>query len=160
MQPKPEDYRTYFADTFKDHRVVDAYRHRPPYPDEVFDILANLITDEPRAVLDVGAGSGDIARKVVGFVERVDAVDFSLNMIERGKQLPNGNSPHLHWIYGKVEEVQLTPPYTLITAGSSIHWLEWEKVFPLFRKHAAPKAALMFTVSIGSGSIWRPDGSL
>jgi hypothetical protein len=22
MQPKPEDYRTYFAGTFKDHRVV------------------------------------------------------------------------------------------------------------------------------------------
>ncbi len=32
MQSKPEDYRTYFAETFKDHRVVDAYRHRPPYP--------------------------------------------------------------------------------------------------------------------------------
>src|SRR5947209_10960810 len=138
MQPKPEDYRTYFADTFKDQRVVDAYRYRPPYPEEVFDILANLITDEPRAVLDVGAGSGDIARNVVDFVERVDAVDFSQHMIERGKQLPNGNAPQLHWIYGKVEEVQLTPPYTLITAGSSIHWLEWKQVFPLFRSILTP----------------------
>jgi len=142
MQPKPEDYRTYFADTFKDQRVVDAYRYRPPYPEEVFDILANLITDEPRAVLDVGAGSGDIARNVVDFVERVDAVDFSQHMIERGKQLPNGNAPQLHWIYGKVEEVQLTPPYTLITAGSSIHWLEWKQVFPLFRSILTPHGYL------------------
>lgn len=76
MQPKPEDYRTYFVDTFKDHRAADAYRHRPPYPDEVFDILANLITDEPRAVLDIGAGSGDIARGVVDFVESVSALSL------------------------------------------------------------------------------------
>ncbi len=138
MQPKPENPRTYFANTFKDQRVVDAYRHRPPYPDEVFEILASLIIDEPRAVLDVGAGSGDIARKLVGFVERIDAVDFSQNMIERGKQLPNGDAPHLRWIYGKVEEVQLSPPYALITAGSSIHWLEWEKAFPLFRSVLTP----------------------
>jgi ubiquinone/menaquinone biosynthesis C-methylase UbiE len=142
MQSKPEDARTYFADTFKDHRVVNAYRHRAPYPDEVFDILASLITDEPRAVLDVGAGFGDIARKLVNFVERVDAVDFSQNMIERGKQLPNGDSPHLRWIYGKVEEVHLSPPYTLITAGSSIHWMEWEKAFPLFRSVLTPHGYL------------------
>lgn len=133
MQPKPEDFSTHYAETFKDHYVVDAYRYRPPYPDEVFTILANLITDEPRTVLDVGAGSGDIARRLVDFVERVDAVDFSQNMIETGKQLPNGEHPHLHWIYGKIEEVPLSPPYALITAGSSIHWTEWAIAFPRFR---------------------------
>ena len=133
MQPQPEDLRTSLADAFKVQRVVDAYQHRPPYPPEVFDILTSLITDEPRTVLDVGAGSGDIARHLVNTVEQVDAVDFSQSMIERGKHLPNGDSPHLRWIYGKVEEVQLSPPYALITAGSSIHWLEWEKAFPLFR---------------------------
>ena len=142
MPPKPEDYRTYFADTFKDQRVVDAYRHRPPYPDEVFGILASLIADEPRAVLDVGAGSGDLARRLVDFAERVDAVDVSQNMLERGKQLPKGDSPHLHWIDGKVEEVSLSPPYALITAGSSIHWMEWEKVFPLFRSILTPHGYL------------------
>src|SRR5260221_3528759 len=138
MQPKPEDFSTYYAETFKDHHVVDAYRYRPPYPDEVFTILAGLITDEPRTVLDVGAGSGDIARRLVDFVERVDAVDFSQNMIEMGKQLPNGTHPHLHWIYGKVEEVSLAPPYALITAGSSIHWTDWPIAFPRFRSMLTP----------------------
>jgi hypothetical protein len=106
MQSKPQDFRTFYADTFKDHCVVDAYRHRPPYPDEVFDILASLVTDEPRTVLD-------IARRLVDVARRVDAVDFSQNMIERGKQLPDGDHPHVHWIYGKVEEVQLSPPFTI-----------------------------------------------
>ena len=116
MQPKPENFGSYYPELFKNQQVVNAYRYRPPYPQEVFTILASLIVDEPRTVLDVGSGSGDIARPLVEFVERIDAVDFSQNMIDMGKQLPNGNHPHLHWIYGKVEEVPLTPPYALITA--------------------------------------------
>ncbi len=142
MQPKPEHFGSYYAEAFKDHEVVDAYRYRPPYPDEVFDILAGLIVDEPRTVLDVGAGPGDIARRMVDFVERVDAVDFSENMIERGKQLFNGDHPRLHWIYGRVEEVPLAPPYALITAGSSVHWMEWAIAFPRFRAMLTPNGSL------------------
>src|SRR6266705_1097874 len=142
MQSKPERFGTEYAEAFKDQRVVDLYRYRPPYPAEVFDILAALIVDEPRSVLDVGAGSGDIARRLVGFVERVDAVDFSLNMIQSGKLLPNGDHPHLHWIYGKVEDVPLAPPYALITAGSSIHWPAWEVAFPRFHSMLSPHGSL------------------
>ncbi|HEX3640160.1 MAG TPA: class I SAM-dependent methyltransferase, partial [Ktedonobacteraceae bacterium] len=99
----------------------------------VFNILASLLTDEPRAMLDVGTGSGDIARHCVEFVDRVDAVDCSPAMLEKGKHLSNGDHPRLNWIVGKVEEVALTPPYALITAGSSIHWTEWSLAFPRFR---------------------------
>jgi len=142
MQPKPEHFGTSFAEAFKDQRVVDAYSYRPPYPNEVFVILSGLITDEPRAILDVGAGSGDIARHLVDVVERVDAVDFSLHMIEMGKGLPNGDHPHLQWIYGKVEDVPLSPLYALITAGSSIHWTEWSVAFPRFRSVLTPNGSL------------------
>lgn len=142
MHPQPENPRTFFADTFKDQRVVEAYRHRPPYPQEVFEILTTLMTDEPRAILDVGAGSGDLARHLVTVAQRVDAVDFSQHMIEQGKQLPGGDAPQLQWISGKIEEVPLAAPYALITAGSSIHWLEWEKVFPLFRRILTSRGSL------------------
>ncbi len=142
MQPKPEHFGTYYAEAFKDDQVVDAYRYRPPYPQEVFSILGGLITIEPRTVLDVGAGSGDIARLLVPQVERVDAVDFSRSMIEQGKRLPNGDHPHLHWIYGKIEEVPLSPPYALITAGSSIHWPDWSIAFPRFQAVLAPAGFL------------------
>ena len=85
MQPKPENFGTSYAEAFKDSHVVEAYRFRPPYPQEVFAMLASLMVDEPKAVLDVGTGLGDIARPLVELVERVDAVDFSQNMIEQGK---------------------------------------------------------------------------
>ncbi len=142
MHPKPESFGTNYAEEFKKQQVVDAYRYRPPYPQEVFDILTHLITDEPRAVLDVGAGSGDIARHLIDAVERIDAVDFSHHMIERGKQLPNGNHPHLNWIHGRVEEAPLTLPYALITAGSSIHWTDWPVAFPRFRSLLTPNGYL------------------
>jgi trans-aconitate methyltransferase len=142
MQSKPERFSVHYAESFKDQQVVNAYRYRPPYPDEVFDLLVGLCKDEPRAVLDVGAGSGDLARRLAGRVERVDAVDFSQQMIERGRELPNGNHPQLRWIYGKVEEVPLTPPYALITAGSSIHWTEWSIAFPRFHSLLTPSGVL------------------
>lgn len=157
MQSEPRDARTFYADTFKDQRVVDAYRHRPPYPDEVFTILASLLTDEPRTILDIGAGSGDLARRMVEFARRVDAVDFSQHMIERGRQLPNGDHPHLRWIYGKVEEVQLSPPYALITAGSSIHWVEWERAFPLLRAALTPHGSLALVYRRTLPMPWNAD---
>lgn len=133
MIPKPKGLGPEYGAQFKDRSVVEAYHFRPSYPAETFEILANLITDEPRAVLDVGSGSGDIARNFLDRVERIDAVDFSAAMIEKGKRLPGGDNPRLNWIYAPIEEAPLFPPYALITAGSSLHWMEWDMILPRFR---------------------------
>lgn len=58
MLPKPVHLGPDYAAQFGDRGVVEAYRHRPPYPDEVVAILAELVVDEPRAVLDGGCGTG------------------------------------------------------------------------------------------------------
>lgn len=131
---KPETWNQERAKSFKSADTVAAYRYRAPYPAETFQILIDLITDEPRVVLDVGCGTGSIARNLVESVDRVDAVDFSLPMIDEGKKLANGSHPNLNWIHGKVEDVPFEPPYSLITAGSSLHWLDWGVVAPRFQK--------------------------
>ncbi|NUR97352.1 MAG: class I SAM-dependent methyltransferase, partial [Kribbellaceae bacterium] len=86
---------TELAATFKQQAVAEAYQHRPPYPDEVFDRLLELITDTPRRVLDIGAGEGAIARPLAPRVEHVDAIDFSRPMVDAGKQRPGGDHPNL-----------------------------------------------------------------
>ena len=106
--------------------VATAYEHRPPYPPEVFDLLERLITDEPRAVLDIGTGDGAIARPLASRVDRVDAVDISAAMIEVGRQRPGGRNPRLRWILGATETADLQGPYALVTAGASLHWMRWE----------------------------------
>lgn len=138
MVQKPKHLAPEYGKQFQDRSIVEAYNHRPPYPMEVFDVLAGLIHSEPKRVLDVGCGTGYIARHFVERVEEIDAVDFSRNMIEMAKALPNGDNPRLHWLFGPVEEVELDPPYALVTAGESLHWMDWNVVLPRFHKMLTP----------------------
>src|SRR5215510_1320034 len=107
---------TELAATFKHEAVAEAYQHRPPYPDEVFDRLVALITDEPRRVLDIGAGEGAIARPLAPRVEHVDAIDFSPAMIDAGKQRPGGDRANITWQVSAIETADLTGPHALVTA--------------------------------------------
>lgn len=138
MQPKPKHLGVEYAQQFQDRSVAVAYSTRPPYPTEVFEILRGLLGDGPRAVLDIGCGTGDIARRLAAIVERVDAVDFSREMVARGKQLPGGDDTRLSWVVGRVEEAPLRPPYGLVTAGESLHWMDWAIVLPRCREVLAP----------------------
>lgn len=133
MINKPKHLSLTYAEQFKERSVVAAYKHRPPISALVFDQLLHLMVDEPRVVLDVGCGTGAIARPLAPRVDRVDAVDFSPAMIEAGRQLPNGAHPHLRWIEGSVEHAPLAPPYALIVAAHSLHWMDWSVVMPRFR---------------------------
>lgn len=126
---------------FHDADVACAYRNRAPYPRETFTILGGLIV-EPRTVLDAGAGSGALAREIVRFANRVDALDPSAAMIGTGRQLPGGDDPRLRWIVGTAEEGALAGPYGLITAGASIHWMDAVRVMPRFASALAPGAVL------------------
>ena len=126
---------------FADADVARAYRQRAPYSEETFTILERLVV-EPRTVLDVGAGNGALARCMVRFARRVDAVDPSVAMIEEGRRLPGGDDPRLRWIAGTAEDAPLEPPYGLITAGQSLHWMDHARVLPRFAAALAPGARL------------------
>lgn len=142
MLQKPIHLAPEYGEQFKDLSVVQAYRHRPQYPSEIFAILSGLINAKTRHVLDVGCGTGNIARNLIEYVERLDAVDFSEFMIEQGKRLLHGDDPRLHWIHGRVENVALDPPYALVTAGQSLHWMDWNIVMPRFHDLLLPGAYL------------------
>jgi SAM-dependent methyltransferase len=133
VQPKPDHLGPEYGAQFSDPSVVAAYRHRPPYPAEVFDTLLGLMAGESRTVLDVGAGTGEIARPLAPRVALVDAVDPSPGMIAAGRMLTGGDHPNLCWIEGYAEDSPIYPPYGLIVAGQSLHWMEWTAVLPRFR---------------------------
>src|SRR5215469_4389915 len=116
MISRPESLGEQYAARFQDQSVVDRYHLRPAYPLEIFTLLNALIVDEPRAVLDVGCGTGNVARPLANSVERVDAVDRSLPMLARARTLPGGDSPKIRWLHGRAEDVETQPPYALVTA--------------------------------------------
>jgi SAM-dependent methyltransferase len=122
--------------------VAAAYRHRPPYPVKVFDLLETLIVDSPRAVLDIGAGEGALARPLAARVDRVDAVEISPEMVSAGAARPGGTRPNLTWIAGPAETASLSGPYALVTAGASLHWMNWEQTLPRIGRVMTPGAKL------------------
>jgi SAM-dependent methyltransferase len=132
------------GDSFADPEVAALYRHRPPYPPEIFAILDRLLV-EPRTILDAGAGTGALARQLVRFAERVDALDPSEAMIAEGRRLPRGDDPRLRWILGHAEDGHVDPPYGLITCGASLHWMDHDVVLRRFRAMLAPGARVAIT---------------
>jgi len=155
--PKPPQLTAENAARFQDQSLVDVYHHRLPYPPAVFDRLLSLLDGLPRRILDVGTGTGDLARGLVEKVKQVDAIDVSAAMIERGKQLPNGQHPHLRWILGRMEDAHLQALYGLIMGGDSLHWMDWETVFPLFHDLLHPQG---YVVIIERGELptaWEAD---
>ena len=153
MLPKPDHLATEYGEQFQDLSMVEAYQYRPSYPDETFEILNALITAQPRHVLDIGTGRGDIARGLVDHVDRIDAVDFSQHMIEHGKRLPNGDDPHLHWL----EDSNVFPPYALVTAGSSLHWMDWDTVLPRLHELLLPDSYLAIIEQNTKHTAWHAE---
>jgi SAM-dependent methyltransferase len=157
MEPKPAYLGPQTASAFQDPSVVAAYPRRAPYPESLFQQLGALLTGSSRAVLDVGTGPGDLVRRLAPYVERVDAVDWSAGMIALGKQLPGGDDPRIQWIQGRVEEVALEAPYGLITAGESLHWMDWDTVLPRFVAALEPGGFLAIVNRVENEIPWADD---
>jgi len=118
------------------------------------ELLRGLILDEPRRLLDIGCGTGELARRLAPFVDRVDAVDFSHAMLELAKTLPGGDAPNIRWIESAVEDAELQPPYALITAGESLHWMEWDVVLPKLARALAANGMLAVLERAFDGPPW------
>src|SRR5262245_37608464 len=147
MEPKPPGWAPQYGAVFADQDVVDVYHLRPVYSQELIDVLAALA--EGGRVLDAGCGTGEIARRLAPLVTHVDAVDVSAAMIDTARRQP---APGVNWIVGRIEHVELQPPYALISAGDSVHWFDWEIVIPRFAELLAPEA--MFAILRRN---WLPD---
>jgi ubiquinone/menaquinone biosynthesis C-methylase UbiE len=157
MSSRPPHLTQDRADRFRDQSVVDAYPLRWPYPPEVFQVLVDLMADSTGIALDAGTGTGDIARPLVARVGRVDAVDVSARMLAQARALPGGDHPGLQWIESRAEDFATELRYSLVTAGESLHWMDWDIVLPRFRELLVPGGMLAILQRSESPTPWR-DG--
>lgn len=112
---------------FRDRDVARAYVHRPPYPASVITRLRRLASGRSGAVLELGAGLGELARALAPHVERVVAVEPSQEMHEVGRGLPGGARPNLEWVLSTAEDFAFEDRYALAVAADSIHWMNWDR---------------------------------
>jgi len=144
------ELRRVHALRWQDADAAANYRFRATYPPETFDILLSLLGDAPRNVLDVGCGTGNLARRLAPLVDRVDAVDVSREMIAAAHELPDGDRPNIHWQVARAEQAVLDPPYGLVVGGESLHWIDPEVALRRFASVLAPGGMLAVTRPVES----------
>jgi SAM-dependent methyltransferase len=140
--PKPKHLEPEYGAQFSDPSVAQAYRFRPPYPDEVYTILEGLIVDAPRLVLELGCGLGEIARRLAVQTDRVDAVEPSHAMLDLARTLLGGGRRNIQWFCCTAEEFAYVPEYSLVIAAESLHWMDWYRVLPAIRASFSPRGRL------------------
>jgi SAM-dependent methyltransferase len=103
------------------------------------------------SVLDCGCGAGEpIARYFSGRGYAVMGIDSSVAMV----RMFQARLPGQHALVADMRTLSLTETFHGILAWDSLFHLtqsEQRQMFPIFRAHAAPRAALMFTSGTSNG---------
>jgi SAM-dependent methyltransferase len=138
---KPRHLHPDYGAQFGDPSIVAAYPARPPYPPRVFDTLASLVRGEPRRVLELGAGTGDISIGLAARVDCLDAVEPSSAMVAAAREV-GGGATNVRWIVDTAEKFRPEHSYSLAVAAESLHWMDWGTVLPKVGASLVPSAVL------------------
>jgi len=122
-------------------RAADLYEEaRPEYPAEAVAWLAERLGLRPgRAVLDLGAGTGKLTRRLVATGARVVAVEPLPAMRARLAELVPGAEA----LQGAAEAIPLADASVdAVTAGQAVHWFRLEEALPELHRVLRPAGAL------------------
>ena len=126
--------------SFQDHFSKQAQmyaRHRPTYPEAVFDYLAGLAPGHDLA-WDCGAGNGQVAMQLAQHFEQVFATDASAEQIENAFPLAR-----VEYCVEQAERTSLiTDSVDLITVGVAVHWFDLDAFYAEARRVGKPGAIL------------------
>jgi SAM-dependent methyltransferase len=114
--------------------VAEAYeRGRPSYPDEAVRWLAG---EEPRDVVDLGAGTGKLTRALVALGHRVTAIEPLPAMLEL---LPT-TAPGAFAVLGNAEVIPLPDAHAdVVTCAQSFHWFDHGLALPEIARVLRPR---------------------
>ena len=117
--------------------VADAYeRGRPGYPEEAVRWLAG---DEPRDVVDLGAGTGKLTRALVSLGHRVTAIEPLPEMLEHLPEAATGAFA----ILGSAEVIPLPDAFAdAVTCAQSFHWFDHAVALPEIARVLRPGGRL------------------
>lgn len=104
----------------------DYARHRAGFPPTLFDRLVALGLLRPRAaVLDLGTGTGTVARGCALRGARVTALDPSRELMARARALDAEAGVQVEYIEGKAEATGLPDAsFDMVIAGQCWHWFD------------------------------------
>ena len=140
--------------SFEDAAVAANHQCRPEYPDATYDLLVALSPGRSHA-LDLGCGTGKIARGLSPRFAAVTAVDASAPMLAVASALHRGGADNVKWVQGLAESVDLGEAvFDLVVADASIHWMDHAVLFPRLLGHV--RSDHVFAVVDGDGAYEPP----
>ena len=130
-------------------------RFRPPYPEEVFQILVRRFhLDGKGALLDLGCGPGDLAIPLHKYFARVYAVDVDADMLQEGKEkAEHSGADNVEWIQDRAEEAAANcGQVRLVTIGKAFHWMDERAVLSAVYPHIEKGGGIVLLGE--TGSMW------
>ncbi|MFD0344760.1 class I SAM-dependent methyltransferase [Streptomyces sp. NPDC127117] len=92
--------------------------------------------------LDVGSGSGDLARLLASRAEAVHGIDIDPTIVAAARELTAPAAPVTFTVGDALNEIP-TGPFDVITCVATIHHLPFSDALTLFRQHLAPGGTLV-----------------
>jgi len=123
----------------------DYARHRAGFPPSLFERLAALGVGLPgQRVLDLGTGTGTLAR---GFAERgaeVTGLDVAQPILDEAARLADERGLRVRWLRGRAEDTGLDGgAFDIVSAGQCWHWFDRVRAAAEVRRLLAPGGAFV-----------------
>ena len=123
----------------------DYARHRAGFPDAFFERLFSDGTVQPgRTVLDLGTGTGAVARGLALRGCDVTGLDHSAALLAKALELDRAAGVEVKQVRARVENADFAPAsFDLVTAAQCWHWFERARTAALVRKWLRPGGRLL-----------------